>query len=87
MFQKKKGIDIIVEIGGITTFKEATQLFENKLDETNLLRIQNITHPEVVIKIANSIAMCNPDSVFINTGSEEDKNHIKELALHNGENP
>ena len=85
MFQKKKGIDIVVEIGGITTFKEATQLFKAKLDETNLLRIQKITHPEVVIKIANSIAMCKPDSVFINTGSESDKSHIRELALRNGE--
>jgi phosphoenolpyruvate carboxykinase (GTP) len=85
MFQKKKGIDIVVEIGGITTLKEAMQLFETKLDETNLSRIKKITHPEVVIKIANSIAMCNPDSVFINTGSEADKNHIRELALRNGE--
>jgi phosphoenolpyruvate carboxykinase (GTP) len=85
MFQKKKGIDIVVEIGGITTFKEAMQLFEYKLDPTNLSKIQKITHPEVVIKIANSIAMCKPDAVFINTGSESDKNHIRELALRNGE--
>ena len=85
MFQKRKGIDIVVEIGGIKTLKEAMQLFETKLDETNLFRIKKITHPEVVIKIANSIAMCNPDSVFINTGSKADKNHIRELALRNGE--
>ena len=85
MFQKKKGIDIAVEVGGITTLKEAMQLFENKLDATGLSRIQKITHPEVVIKIANSIAMCKPDAVFINTGSESDKNHIKEMALRNKE--
>ena len=85
MFQKKKGIDIVLEIGGITTLNKAMQLFENKLDETNLSRIQKITHPEVVIKIANSIAMCKPDAVFINTGSESDKNHIREMALRNGE--
>lgn len=85
MFQKKKGIDIVVEIGGITSLKEAMQLFEKKLDEKNLSRIQKITHPEVVIKIANSIAMGKPDAVFINTGSESDKNHIKEMALRNGE--
>jgi len=85
MFEKKKGIDIVVEIGGITTLKEAMQLFENNLDSTNLSRIQKITHPEVVIKIANSIAMCKPDAVFINTGSESDINHIREMALQNGE--
>ncbi|HSQ85790.1 MAG TPA: phosphoenolpyruvate carboxykinase, partial [Desulfobacterales bacterium] len=79
MFQKKKGIDIVVEIGGITTLKEAIQIFEIKLDETNLSRINKITHPEVIIKIANSIAMCKPDSVFINTGSESDKAYIREM--------
>ncbi|MGA7144107.1 MAG: phosphoenolpyruvate carboxykinase, partial [Desulfobacterales bacterium] len=77
MFQKHKGLDIVVEIGGITTFQEAMQLFENKLDETNLSRIQKITHPEVVIKIANSIAMCKPDAIFINTGSDSDKAYIR----------
>jgi phosphoenolpyruvate carboxykinase (GTP) len=85
MFQKKKGIDIVVEIGGITTLKGAIQLFEIKLDETNLSKINKITRPEVVIKIANSIAMCKPDSVFINTGTESDKAYIREMALRNGE--
>jgi len=85
MFQKKKGIDIVVELGGITTFKEAMQLFEDKLDETNLSRIQKITHTEVVIKIANSIVMCKPDAVFINTGSESDTNYIREMSLQKGE--
>ena len=73
MLEKKKGIDIVTEIGGITTFEAANKLFENKLDPTNLSRIQKITHSEVVIKIANAIAMCEPEAVFINTGSEEDK--------------
>jgi phosphoenolpyruvate carboxykinase (GTP) len=85
MFQKNEGIDIVVEIGGITTFQKAMQLFANKLDETNLSRIKKITHPEVVIKIANSIAMCKPDAVFINTGSDSDKANIKEMALQNKE--
>ena len=85
MFQKKKGIDIVVELGGITTFKEAMQIFEDKLDATNLSRIQKITHTEVVIKIANSITMCKPDAVFINTGSESDTNYIREMSLQKGE--
>ena len=85
MFQKNTGIDIVIELGGIKTFQEAMQLFKNKLDETNLSRIQKITHPEVVIKIANSIAMCQPDAIFINTGSDSDKAHIKEMALQNKE--
>ncbi len=85
MFQKKKGMDIVVHIGGITTFEAAMRLFENRLDEKNLSRIQEIKNPEVAVKIANSIAMCEPETVFINTGSESDRAYIRELALKNGE--
>ena len=85
MFQKKKGIDIVVDIGDITTFEAAMRLFENRLDEKNLSRIQKIKNPEVAAKIANSIAMCEPETVFINTGSESDKAYIREMALKNGE--
>ncbi len=85
MFQKKKGIDIVVDIGDITIFEAAMRLFENRLDEKNLSRIQKIKNPEVAVKIANSIAMCEPETVFINTGSESDKVYIREIALKNGE--
>ncbi len=85
MFQKKKGIDIVVDIGDITTFEAAMRLFEKRLDEKNLSRIQKIKNPEVAVKIANSIAMCEPETVFINTGSESDKVYIREIALKNGE--
>jgi phosphoenolpyruvate carboxykinase (GTP) len=85
MLQKKKGIDIVIEIGGIKTYEEAMQLFENRLDDIHLARIKTISHQEVIIKIANAIAMCEPESVFINTGSEEDKQFIRELSLKKGE--
>jgi len=85
MLQKNKGIDITIQIGGIKTYEAAMQLFENKLDDKNLSRIQKIKHPQVVIKIANAIAMCEPESVFVNTGSEADKRFIREMALQKGE--
>jgi phosphoenolpyruvate carboxykinase (GTP) len=85
MFQKKKGIDIVVHIGGITTFEAAMRLFENRLDDKNLSRIQEIKNSEVALKIANSIVMCEPETVFINTGSESDKAYIREMAVKNGE--
>ena len=85
MFQKKKGIDIVVHIGGITTFEAAMRLFESRLDEKNLSRIQEIKNPEVAVKIANSIAMCEPETIFINTGSESDRAYIRELSVKNGE--
>ena len=85
MLEKKKGIDIVAEIGGITTYEAAIKLFKYKLDKENLSRIQKIKHSEVVLKIANAIAMCEPEAVFINTGSEADKQYIREMALKKGE--
>jgi len=81
MFIKKKGVDIVCEIGGIQTIEAAMECFESRLDATNLSRINQINTPEVLIKIANSIVMCDPDKVFIITGSKEDKQFIRELAL------
>ena len=85
MLEKKRGIDIVAEIGGITTYEAAIKLFKYKLDKENLSRIQKIKHSEVVLKIANAIAMCDPEAVFINTGSEADKQYIREMALKKGE--
>jgi len=81
MFKKKKGVDIVCEIGGITTIEAAMACFESRLDATNLSRINQINTPDVLLKIANAIVMCDPDKVFINTGSPEDKQFIRELAL------
>lgn len=85
MLLSRKGIDIVLKIGGIESFKSARDLFEKKLDRENLSRIHKIKQEDVLLKIANSIAMCQPDSVFINTGSEEDRQYIRYLALKNRE--
>ncbi len=85
MLQLKKGIDIVNEIGGIASFEAARQFLDDKLDQTALDRIQPIRHPEVVLKIANAIAMCEPKSVFILTGSEADRQFVRDLALEKGE--
>jgi phosphoenolpyruvate carboxykinase (GTP) len=81
MFTKNKGVDIVSEIGGIATIEAAMACFESRLDATNLSRINLINTPDVLIKIANAIVMCDPDKVFINTGTPEDKQFIRELAL------
>ena len=69
MLIRKKGIDIVKEIGGITGYEGAMKLLENKLDKENLSRIKQIKNKDALMKIANAIAMCEPDNVFINTGS------------------
>ena len=81
MFIKKKGVDIVCEIGGISTIEAAMACFESRLDAIHLSRINQINTPDVLIKIANSIVMCDPDKVYINTGSPEDKQFIRDLAL------
>ncbi len=85
MTQTKKGMDIAQEIGGIATYEAAMQVFENKLDKMNLSKIQQIEHTNILVKIANAILMCEPERIFINTGSKEDNQHVKDLCIKNGE--
>ncbi len=85
MLQRKKGTDIVVEIGKISTKDAAVQIFEKKMDAENLSKIKRITNEEAILKIANAIVMCEPDTVFVNTGSKADKKYIRELAIKNGE--
>ncbi len=85
MFELKKGVDIVQEIGGIDTVQAARQFLEKTLTPEHLKRIQAIRNPEVLLKIANAVAMCRPDTVFVNTGSEADRAFIRALALKKGE--
>ncbi len=85
MLKKREGIDIVNEIGGIKTLQEAMAVFKNHMDGTHLARIERIETAEILIKIANAIVMCRPQSVFVNTGSDSDRAHIRALALEKGE--
>ena len=85
MLEKKKGVDIVEVIGGVSTRDAAMALFESRMDETALSRIRTIENDEVILKIANAIAMCDPGAIFVNTGSEADRQAIRDLAIGNGE--
>jgi phosphoenolpyruvate carboxykinase (GTP) len=85
MLQKNKGIYIIFEIGGFKEYQAAAKYLESALTAEHLARIQKIQNTEVIIKIANAIAMCGPDDIFVNTGSEEDRQFIRDLSLKKGE--
>ena len=58
-------IDIAQKLGKISTMEKATALFQEKLDVENQTKINLVKHPRVLIKIANAIAMCEPDRVFV----------------------
>ncbi|MBN1850192.1 MAG: phosphoenolpyruvate carboxykinase (GTP) [Deltaproteobacteria bacterium] len=85
MLELKKGIDILSAIGGIQNMDGAERIFEEKCDPENLEKLHFIKNEEALLKIANAISLMTPDSVFINTGSEEDLQKIREMSLTKGE--
>ncbi len=85
MVLQHQGVDIVLELGGITTINAAWQLFETKMDAVSLARIRTIQNPAALLKIANAIAMCRPNSVFVHTGSDSDRRYIRGLAIQKGE--
>ena len=85
MGPRKECIDIITELGGIRDLKAARQVFEGKMDAANLDKLKPFQNPDVLKKMANAIILCDPDSVFIDTGSKADRQFIRELSLKKGE--
>lgn len=85
MLKFNSGIDIVQEIGQISTTEDALTLFRQRLDDEHLERIHRIKNAEALIKIANALVMCRPEKVYINTGSEQDRQFIREMALQKGE--
>jgi phosphoenolpyruvate carboxykinase (GTP) len=81
----EQGIHIVEEIGQVTTAEAATQLLKEKLDPEHYGRIAKFKKPNILMIVANAIAMCRPDSVYINTGSEEDKQFLRDLAIQKSE--
>jgi len=85
MAPQKNCIDIVTQLGGINDLKGAQRVFQKKLRADNLDKLGQIQNPEVLKKIANAIVLCEPDSVFIDTGSEDDRQFIRDLAIKKGE--
>jgi phosphoenolpyruvate carboxykinase (GTP) len=85
MLKLKEGIDILAEVGGIKTLGDAKALFERTCDAEALARLGTISNIEVLLKIANAIAMTQPDAVFVNTGSDADVQRVREMSLEKGE--
>ena len=85
MFELKKGIDILNHIGGVKSAEEVEKVFRDSMDNDNFQKIQRIKNEEARLKIANAIIMGQPDDVFVNTGTPEDKQFIIDLSLKKGE--
>ncbi|PIE33540.1 phosphoenolpyruvate carboxykinase (GTP) [candidate division KSB3 bacterium] len=85
MLELKKGVDILSEVGGIKTLNEAKALFSDKLDAESSAKLSKITNEEALLRIANAIAMVEADAIFVNTGSAEDVQKVREMSLAKGE--
>ena len=85
MLELKKGVDILSAVGGIASITEARKLFQEKLDDEHQARLSKIKTEDALLKIANAIACCQPDAVYITTGSPEDMADIRRMSLEKGE--
>jgi phosphoenolpyruvate carboxykinase (GTP) len=85
MLELRRGIDILAEIGGVNTLDEAKAVFEAKCDTENLAKLDQIATEEALLKIANAIAMTDPDDVFVNTGSPLDLELVRIKSFDKGE--
>ncbi|MBD3219813.1 phosphoenolpyruvate carboxykinase (GTP) [bacterium] len=85
MLELNKGVDILTEVGGVKTIADARSVLEQKLDARSREKLAPITNEDALVKIAAAINMCEPDDVFINTGSPEDVDWIRKYSLEKGE--
>lgn len=80
MLKLKEGIDILATIGGVNSLDEAQAVFEARCDQETLDKLSRIKNEEALLKIANAIAMTDPDEVFVNTGSEADERRVRIMS-------
>jgi phosphoenolpyruvate carboxykinase (GTP) len=85
MGPKKDVIDIVTELGGIRTAEAADKVFSERIEAAQLAKLDKVKNEAVRLKIANAIILCDPDSVFINTASDQDRQFIRDLSLEKGE--
>ena len=85
MLKHQSGADIAETIGGVNSKEQALAVFKTVMDEEHYERILRVSNPAVWIRIANAVRVCGPDSVYINTGSGQDRTFIRNLAVEQGE--
>lgn len=85
MSKTSSDFDIINALGKANSIEDANAIIKRYMNDEQFEKISKIKHPEVLIRIANSIVLCNPRSVFVNTGSSADREYIKSLSLEKKE--
>ena len=85
MLELNKGTDILAALGEISDASAAWKLLKAKMDDANRAKLARIKNEEALIKIANAVAIAKPDSVFVNSGSAADLEHIRQASIAKGE--
>jgi phosphoenolpyruvate carboxykinase (GTP) len=85
MLELDKGTEILAHIGGIETIDDAWEVFREKMPDSEQSKISKIGTEKALIKIANCIAICRPDRAWVNSGSNDDLQFIRELSIEKGE--
>ena len=85
MLKMREGIDILSDVGGIHNLETAKSVFKLNMDASNLAKLDKISNADALLKIANAISMCEPDSVFVISDSKDDAVYVKEQSLKTGE--
>jgi phosphoenolpyruvate carboxykinase (GTP) len=85
MLELKKGVDILSHVGGVKSIDEARKIFKDKLNPEHLARLEKIKNEEALLKIANAIALCQPDDLYIATGSPQDMMKVRQMSIDKGE--
>ncbi|HDQ71723.1 MAG TPA: phosphoenolpyruvate carboxykinase (GTP) [Chloroflexi bacterium] len=81
MLNLKEGIDILAAIGGVNSLDEVQAVFRARCNQETLDKLDRIKNEDALLKIANAIAMTDPDEVFVNTGSEADEHRVRIMSL------
>jgi len=85
MLELGKGTEILAHLGGIEKIEDAWAIFKKTMTDEELAKIEKIKTEKALLKIANSIAVCRPDRVWINSGSDTDLAFIRQLSIEKGE--
>jgi phosphoenolpyruvate carboxykinase (GTP) len=85
MLELDRGEDILQATGGVESVSRARALFAEKMDQKSLARVGRIKNEKALLKIANAIALTEPDAVWVSAGTEEDRQWVRERSLEKGE--
>lgn len=85
MFELSRGTDILSHCGGVRSGDEARELIARCVDDEGKQKLEAVSNPEVLSRIANAIALCRPQRVFVHSGSSKDRSFVRRMALECGE--